>query len=131
MNHRHVTTADHLMGSRTRARLLRVLLFPDGRRVWVRELCRLVGTGFSGVQRELVWLRSQGIVQMHRDGGAAYYEAVEGHPLLDRLRQLIESADLLDESGDRWRPSDEEMIRRNQIRYRGQRWRQEGPQRGV
>jgi hypothetical protein len=118
MNHQHVTIADHLMGSRTRARLLRILIFPDGQRVWVRELCRRCGTGFSCVQRELLWLRGAGLIRMHRDGGAAYYEVVEGHPLLHGLRQLIDSADLLDEA--RWIPPLEETQRRNQNRYREQ-----------
>ena len=47
----------------------------------------------------MTWLRSEGLVWMHRDGGAAYYEVVEGHPLLKGLRELIESADLLDAAG--------------------------------
>ena len=121
MNNRHVTTADHLLGSRTRVRLLRVLLFADGERLWVRELCRRVGTGASGVQRELHWLRSAGLVQMHRDGGAAYYEVVDGHPLLGGLRQLLESAELLDAADGRWCLPPEEAQRRNQNRYREQR----------
>jgi len=120
MNHRHVTTADHLLGSRSRARLLRILIFPDGRRVWVRELCRRVRAGSSSVQRELLWLREIGLVEMHRDGGAAYYEVVGGHPLLDGLRQLIESADQVDEASERWRPPLEEAQLLNQRRYREQ-----------
>jgi DNA-binding transcriptional ArsR family regulator len=120
VNHRHVTTADHLMGSRSRARLLRILVFPDGERVWVRELCRRVGTGISSVRRELSWLRDMGLVEMYREGGAAYYEVIEGHPLLHGLRQLIDSADSLDERNDRWRPPLEETQRRNQERYRQQ-----------
>ena len=121
MSYRHVTTADHLLGSRTRARLLRILLFPDGNRVWVREMCRRVGTGFSSVQRELLWLRQVGLVQMYREGGTAYYEAIEGHPLLEVLRRLIDSADELDEQSGRWHPPVEETQRRNQRRYREQR----------
>jgi DNA-binding transcriptional ArsR family regulator len=118
MNHRHATTADHLLGSRTRVRLLGVLLFPPEGRMWVRELCRRVGTGASGIQRELLWLRSAGLVRMRREGGAAYYEVIEGHPLIGGLRQLLESAESMDENGGRWLPPIEETIELNRSRYR-------------
>jgi DNA-binding transcriptional ArsR family regulator len=121
MNYRRTTTADHLLGSRTRVRLLKALLFSAGERMWVRELCRRTGTGASGVQRELLWLRGTGLVHLRRDGGAAYYEVSEGHPLVVGLRQMLKSADLLDEAGGQWRPPIEEVLQDNRIRYRGQR----------
>lgn len=65
-------------------------------------------------------MRGAGLVQMYREGGAAYYEAIEGHPLLDGLRRLIDSADDLDEMSGRWYPPFEEVQRRNQRRYREQ-----------
>lgn len=126
MNHSHVTTAEHVMGSRTRARLLRALIFPTGQRVWVRELRRQVRTGSSSIERELAWLRGIGLVQMRRDGGAAYHEAVEGHPLLPGLRRLLDSADRLDEAGGRWMPPGDEIRRRNRQRYLEQKARRGG-----
>ena len=115
-NHKHLTVAHHLLGSSTRVRLLRVLLFADGERLWVRSLFRKVGAGASSVQRELEWLRDLGMVRMYRLGGAAYYEVVPGHPLLSCLQQLLEASELLDEAGGQWHAPFEETRRRNQER---------------
>jgi DNA-binding transcriptional ArsR family regulator len=116
VNRRHLTVAHHLLGSRTRVRLLRVLIFAGGERLWVRELFRRTGVGASSVQRELEWLRGIGMVQMNRLGGAAYYEVIEGHPLLGGLRQLLESAELLDGAGGHWSEPPAEARQRNRTR---------------
>jgi tRNA nucleotidyltransferase (CCA-adding enzyme) len=103
MSHQHLTTADHLLGSRTRARLLRIVLFQRDGRPWVRDLCRRVGTGTSSLRRELDLLCGIGLINMHREGGAAFFEPVQGHPLIEPLTQALAFADDYDDHGRLWR----------------------------
>ncbi len=103
MRHKHLTTADHILGSRTRATLLRIVLYQREQRAWVRDLCRRVGTGTSSVRRELEWLSQIGLFRMRREAGAAFYIAIDQHPLAEPLRQIIAFADDFDTTPWTWR----------------------------
>jgi tRNA nucleotidyltransferase/poly(A) polymerase len=51
----------------------------------------------------LDWLGRLGLIHMHREGGAAFFEAVQGHPLVEPLAQLLAFSDDHDDSGGSWR----------------------------
>jgi Fe2+ or Zn2+ uptake regulation protein len=95
MAHQQRTTADRLLGSAIRVRLLRILLTSE-RRPWVRDLYRRVGGGMSSIRRELNWLVDEGMVRMRREGGAAFFDVCEHHPMVPALRELIQEADRID-----------------------------------
>jgi uncharacterized protein len=79
---------DELFGSRTRTRMLRLLLL-EGGSYRLLELQRLVGTSISSVQKELAKLESIGLVKSSRQAGARFIEADSAHPTVEPLRQLL------------------------------------------
>jgi DNA-binding transcriptional ArsR family regulator len=91
-------TLEHLLGSRTRGRLIAILFRERGRRLWVREMCRGTGSA-SSVTRELRALRDRRMAVMKREAGVAYWSVIEEHPLVSPLRELIRVADELDAAG--------------------------------
>lgn len=97
------TTIDNLLGSSTRARLLRVLLLRPYPFAWVRDLCRRVDVSPGTLRRDLDFLTSIGLAHMQRRGGATFIQAVEEHPFYEPLRQLIAFADDYDRHGRTWR----------------------------
>jgi hypothetical protein len=80
---------EYLFGSKTRARLLAILLAEDLEHPWIRLLVHLVGTGASSVQRDITELEKLGLVRRRRAGGACFIEIQEGHPLCEPLRELL------------------------------------------
>lgn len=79
-----------LLGSRTRARILSLLVANAKRGFHVRELVREVGTGSSGVQREIARFERMGLVRSEngRDGRRVV-RLVEEHPLAGPLAGLV------------------------------------------
>jgi len=81
-----------LLGSETRARLLRLLLARPTRSYHLRELIRLSGSGASGVQREVERLEALGLVRSERTAdGRRTVSVVDEHELLEPLRALVEA----------------------------------------
>lgn len=78
-----------LFGSKTRARLLEILLGSPERRFYVRELIRLVGAGASSVQRELESLEALGLVYSEREGRTRFFRAAPESALAAPLTELI------------------------------------------
>lgn len=84
---------EYLFGSKTRARVFRMLLEYDNDPPWVRELTRGAGTGVSSVQRELRELECTfGLIRRRDRGGCHFCEIVEDHPLARPLRELLKVA---------------------------------------
>ena len=81
--------AEDILGSKTRARLLAILLPDPARRFYVRQLIRLSGMGSSSVQAELAHLLVLGIVSEEREGSNRYFSAVPQHPAYQPLRELV------------------------------------------
>ena len=81
-----------LLGSETRARLLKLLLAKPTRSYHMRELIRLSGSGASGVQRDVERLETLGLVRSERTSdGRRTVGVVDEHELLEPLRALIEA----------------------------------------
>jgi predicted nucleotidyltransferase len=79
-----------LLGSETRARILRLLLTREGPPFHVRELVRGAAIGSSGVQRELARLAAIGLIAIEPGtGGRRVVRLAEASPLLDPLRRLL------------------------------------------
>ena len=83
------TVIEVLLGSRTRAGVLRLLLLGEKRSYRLLELSRAVGTSVSSVQSELVRLEGIGLVRSRRSGDARVITADEAHPLVAPLRELL------------------------------------------
>jgi len=96
MSQRHITTLDHLLGSRVRARLVVALLKEPGRHPCFRDLAREAGPGVSFVRRETAMLERMGLIRHTRAGGALRFDVVTCHPLYAPLRELIRAAARLD-----------------------------------
>lgn len=90
---------EHLFGSATRLKILRLLIAESGAALYVRELARQIGTNMNAVRRELENLRRLGVLRV-RDGvdradpKRKYYEANPDCALLPELRALVAKADL-------------------------------------
>lgn len=82
-------TLAELLGSKTRARLLRALLGEPETRLHVRELMRRTGIGASSVQRELVRLEALGLIVSEREGSNRFYRADPRSALLPEVRALV------------------------------------------
>lgn len=90
---------EHLFGSKTRVKLLRIFLGNAGTAFYVRELARKVGAQIHAIRRELNNLEGLGIIR----GGEAsaedakelrarmrkYYQLDEGFFLTNELRALV------------------------------------------
>lgn len=98
---------EHLFGSVTRAKLLRVFVHRSEERFYVRELARSLRTHVHAVRRELSNLEKFGIIRVagveaeesRRTRGPSsqrkYYAANRDFTLLPELQALMTKADLL------------------------------------
>ena len=78
-----------ILGSRTRAGVLRALLAEEPRSYRLLELARAVGTSVSSLQAELVRLEGIGLVRSRRVGDARVINANRSHPFAAPLRELL------------------------------------------
>jgi len=108
MSQRHITTLDHLLGSRVRARLVVALLTEPGRHPCFRDLAREAGPGVSFVRRETAMLERLGLIRHTRAGGALRFDVVTCHPLYAPLRELVRASERLD-GGDGPRMKDSRL----------------------
>lgn len=100
---------EHLFGSDTRLKLLRIFLHNPAESYYVRELVRRVGTQIHAIRRELLNLEKLGLIQAveappndptaHDMKGPLsqrkYYTVEAKHLLFPELKSLIVKADLL------------------------------------
>jgi len=91
------STLDHLLGSRTRAKVLRLLLTNPEKSYFVREIGRKVREHLNSVRRELGLLTEAGIVIATGERQKLYYRANQGYPLFGELKALIFKAEVLEE----------------------------------
>lgn len=80
--------ADALFG-KARQRVLALLLGAPERRLFVREIARLAGTGLGSVQREVARLTEAGLLTREREGRQTYYRANPDSPVANELRGLM------------------------------------------
>jgi len=80
--------ADALFG-KTRQRVLALLFGAPERRVFLRQIARLAGTGLGSVQRELARMTDAGLLIREREGNQTYYRANPACPVINELRDLM------------------------------------------
>ena len=79
-----------LLLGKTRLSILSLLLLQPERRLYLRQILRLTGTGQGAVQRELAKLASAGILTKTRVANLTYYQANPMSPVFDNLKGLVE-----------------------------------------
>ena len=88
-----------LLLGQTRLAILSLLLSRPERKLYLRQIIRLLGAGQGAVQRELARLVHAEILLKTREGNLAYFQANSAAPVFDELRGLIQKtagiADLL------------------------------------
>ncbi len=82
-----------LFGSKTRVKLLGLFLTSPGQAFYVREITRRVEEQINSVRRELLNLKSLGIVKSHEKRGKIYYEANPKYEAYPELRKMFEKAE--------------------------------------
>jgi len=84
----HLGLADALFG-KGRQRVLAAFFGDPSRRLYVRQVERLAGTGLGSVQRELARLTAAGLLVREREGRQTYYRANPACPVFGELRDLM------------------------------------------
>jgi len=79
-----------LLLGRTRLAILSLLLTRPDRRLYLRQIIRLLGAGQGAVQRELARLVRAGILLKTREANLAYFQANRGSPVFEELRMLVQ-----------------------------------------
>lgn len=80
---------DHLFGSRTRVKLLRLFLTHSEKHFYVRELTRTIDEHINSVRRELGHLEKLGLIKSHIEQRKKYYSVDTSFSLYPELRALI------------------------------------------
>ncbi len=86
---------EHLFGSRTRAKLLRLLLLHPDELYYTRELARKVGEQLYSVRRELANLEAMELVRTEERKNRRFYGVSKEHYLVPELTQLFVKAQVL------------------------------------
>lgn len=86
---------DHIFGSRTRVKLLRLFLVNPQQRYYVRELTRKIGERINSVRRELDNLEEIGLIQAEQVGQKKYHKVKADFILYPELRSLILKSQLI------------------------------------
>ena len=79
-----------LFGSKTRVKLLTLLLTNTGRAFYVREITRTIDEQINSVRRELLNLKSMGLVKSNEKKGKIYYEANTKFEFYPELKKIFE-----------------------------------------
>lgn len=91
------STLDQLFGSRTRAKILRLLLTNPEKSYFVREIGRKIHEHVNSVRRELLHLQAVEIIQATGQGQKRYYRANIEHGFFHELKALVFKGEVLDE----------------------------------
>jgi len=87
---------DHLLGSRTRAKILRLILTNPEKLYFVREISRKIREHVNSVRRELQFLTTAGIVIASGIGQRRYFQANADYGLFPELKALIFKAQVME-----------------------------------
>ena len=105
---------EELLGSKTRAAILKALLEDPDRPLHLRELVRRSGGSVSGVQREIERLERIGLIASEIDErGRRQISMTDAHPLVDPLAGLIAA-----ESRATYAPAQGSLSRTSALRER-------------
>lgn len=100
---------EHLFGSRTRVKLLKIFFADPGKRFFVRELTRLLDVQINAIRRELLHLTNAGIISAITDeslnpisddpheGKRKYYHLNQDSVLFSELKALLLKSNVLGE----------------------------------
>lgn len=96
---------EHLFGSKTRLKLLRIFFAHPERSFYVRELTRLCESQINGVRREIANLKEIGIIMQlsslenkeNKRENTKSYRLKTGFLLYQELKELIDKAQMLEE----------------------------------
>lgn len=88
---------DQLFGSRTRAKILRLLLTNPDNAYFVREMSRKIGEHVNSVRRELQFLSQAGFVRASGEGQKRFYQANNESPVFPELKALVFKAQVMEE----------------------------------
>jgi Fe2+ or Zn2+ uptake regulation protein len=80
---------EQLFGSRTRVKILALLLNNSTRSYYVREITRKVDEQINSVRRELANLKAVGLVRSHAKNGKIYYQANTGSEIFSDLKKVF------------------------------------------
>lgn len=86
---------DHIFGSRTRVKLLRIFLTNPSTNYYVRELTRKIKERINSVRRELDNLEKIELITHHEDGQKKYYRVNTSFILYAELKALILKSQLI------------------------------------
>ena len=90
-------TLDQILGSRTRAKILRLVLTNPEKSYFVREIVRKVREHLNSVRRELTLLTEIGVITATGEHVKRYYQVTSSYPLYPELKALIFKAEVLEE----------------------------------
>ena len=90
---------EHLFGSRTRVKLLRLFLSNPNQAYFVRELTRKIKERINSVRRELNNLEKIGIILKKVEKRKVFYRINPEHILYNEMRSLILKAEIALERG--------------------------------
>ncbi|MDD3480726.1 MAG: winged helix-turn-helix domain-containing protein [Patescibacteria group bacterium] len=80
---------EQLFGSRTRVKVLALLLNNPTRSYYVREITRKVDEQINSVRRELANLKAVGLVRSRAKKGKVYYQANSNSDLFPHLKKIF------------------------------------------
>jgi DNA-binding transcriptional ArsR family regulator len=86
---------EHLFGSRTRAKLLRLLLLHRGQSFYTREIARRVGEQLNSVRRELANLTELDMLYSEHRANRRFFGVNADHFLLPEMTALFLKAQVL------------------------------------
>jgi DNA-binding transcriptional ArsR family regulator len=84
---------DSLFGSKTRVKLLGLFLSNPGHAFFVRELTRKIDEQINSVRRELLNLKSIGLVTTYNKKGKSYYEVNTRFEFYAELKKIFSNTD--------------------------------------
>ncbi len=88
---------EQLLGSRTRAKVLRLLLTNPDKEYFVREISRKIKEHMNSVRRELQFLSGVGIIVAEGEGQKRYYTVDVEYPLFPELKALVFKAQVMEQ----------------------------------
>ncbi len=80
---------EHLFGSKTRVKLLRLFMSNNNRSFYVREITRKIEEQINSVRRELANLLSLGVITSDSTNNKLYYEVNQKYEHYDALKLLF------------------------------------------
>lgn len=88
---------DQLFGSRTRAKILRLLLTNPEKSYFVREISRKIDEHINSTRRELQFFTETGMIIGNGEGQKRFYQANATYPLYPELKALVFKAEVMEE----------------------------------